>query len=142
MIIEPSFKFIENSQMNIILPFIKLLNKNLTDKLLYDRLDIIIKQNFKCIGIYFNKDIVGVCDIDIFYKFYAGKILELDNFIILPNYRNLDIGKKFIVFIEDFAKKIDCDVIELNSYSNNLKAHKFFKSNTFNVIASHLKKRL
>lgn len=56
----------------------------------------------------------------------TGKYLEIDNFIVNPNYRKKGIGKLLTDFINEKAKELNCTCIVLDAFTGNFEAHKFY----------------
>jgi GNAT superfamily N-acetyltransferase len=101
-----------------------------------------LQQNYRCIDLYDQKKLIGIYGLWIPTKYYAGKHLEVDNVIILPEYQNKNIGTKLMQWIDTFAKENDCVANELNCYVKNDKAHKFWKKQGYKVIALHFQKKI
>ena len=135
------FRFIKNENIHSIIPLLQVLNKKISEEVLKTRLDDMIKQSYQCIGIFDDKQLIGICGIWILTKYYVGKHIEPDNIIILPEYRNKNIGKKLMIWIDEYAKENDCEASELNCYINNTKAHKFWEQEGYEVIALHYQKK-
>jgi GNAT superfamily N-acetyltransferase len=57
---------------------------------------------------------------------WVGKYLELDNIIVREKYRSQGVGKVMFDFLEKKAKEQQCNMLSLDSYTNNFSAHKFF----------------
>ena len=82
-----TFKFIEEENIKTIIPLLQILNRTISEVLLKERLDAMMQENYQCIGIFYEKKLIGICGIWILTKYYVGKHIELDNVIILPQYR-------------------------------------------------------
>jgi GNAT superfamily N-acetyltransferase len=91
------FEFIESKNIYLIIPLLQLLNKNILEEVLKDRLDEMVKQNYLCIGI---------CGLWILTKYYVGKHIELDNIMILPEYQSQNIGHVLMNWVALLLKKI------------------------------------
>jgi GNAT superfamily N-acetyltransferase len=135
------FRFIKNENIYSIIPLLQVLNKKVSEEVLKTRLDEMIKQKYKCIGIFDDKQLVGICGIWILTKYYVGKHIEPDNIVLLPEYRNKNIGKDLMTWIYKYAIENDCKASELNCYIHNTKAHKFFEKEGYKIIASHFQKK-
>jgi GNAT superfamily N-acetyltransferase len=135
------FEFIEEENIFIIIPLLKMLNQNILEEVLRERLDAMMQHNYRCIGIYDDTKLIGICGIWTLIKYYIGKHIELDNIIILPEYQNKNIGTKLMVWIEIYAKDNDCVASELNCYVGNKDAHRFWEKEGYEVIALHFQKK-
>jgi len=93
----------------------------------YDvELDVMIPNNYGQAGVYINDECVGLTGYWIGSKLWCGKYLELDNVVISEKHRSKGIGKVLFDFMEEMAKKENCTMLSLDSYTTNFKAHKFF----------------
>ncbi len=136
-----TFEFIKEEDIYSIIPFLQLLDPKIPAKTLQSRLDAMIKQDYRCIGIYETQKLIGICGIWTLTKYYIGKHLEIDNIIILPEYHSQGIGSDLMLWIDDYAKENDCLATELNCYIHNEKAHKFWAQKGYNKIALHFQKK-
>lgn len=137
-----TFNFIPEEDIYSIIPFLHILNKNIPEEILKERLDEMIKYNYKCIGIFDEKQLIGICGIWILVKYYVGKHIEPDNVIILPEYRSKNIGKKLMHYIEEYAKNIGCIASELNCYIQNEEGKKFWEQEGYKAIGYHFQKTI
>jgi len=135
------FKLIAKEEMKVIIPFWQLLNKNIPTKVLEHRLDAMIEENYQCIGIYKEDELIGVCGIWILTKYYVGRHIEPDNLIILKPYQGQGIGERLMEWIETFAQKNDCVAGELNCYISNKSAQKFWEAQGYEAIGYHYQKK-
>jgi GNAT superfamily N-acetyltransferase len=135
------FRFIKNENIHSIIPLLQVLNEKISEEVLKNRLEEMLKQNYQCIGIFDKKQLVGICGIWILTKYYVGKHIEPDNIIILPEYQGKNIGKELMTWIYNYAKENCCEASELNCYVNNDKAHKFLEKEGYEVIGLHYQKK-
>jgi len=54
----------------------------------------------------------------------AGRV---DDLFVYPEYRSKNIGRLLMNKIEDYFKSKNCDVIKLNVFAPNIRAHEFYK---------------
>ena len=137
-----SIQFIPTQQLQEIIPFWQLLDHNLSEEILLERLEEMIHQGYKCVGIYHQNKLIGVSGIWILIKYYIGKHLELDNVIILPEYQSKGIGKQLYTWILTYAKSIKCNSIELNCYVSNHAAQRFWINQGLDIAGYHFQKKL
>lgn len=135
------FRFIEENEIYSIIPLLKVLSNTIPDEVLKQRLDEMLTQGYKCIGIFDGDYLIGICGIWILTKYYVGKHIEPDNVIISPEYQNQNLGTKLMAWIYDYAKRNGCVASELNCYINNKEAHKFWEKEGYEVIALHFQKK-
>lgn len=55
----------------------------------------------------------------------AGRVIEL---YVDDNYRGSGIGKQLMAKIEDYLKSIGCDVVKVEVFGPNIKAHQFYNN--------------
>lgn len=132
-------ELIPTQEIRSIIPLVKYLN-GLEESVLVERLEEMMKNNYQCVGVYDNGNLIGICGIWILTKFYIGKHLEPDNVIIHPEYRNKGIGELMMKWIEEYAEKLNCNAIELNAYIENTRGVEFWKKNGFYIRGHHFQK--
>jgi GNAT superfamily N-acetyltransferase len=122
--------------------FIKQLTPELSQKEMRTYLDFMLPMGYRIFGVYDGKKIIGCTGIWTGAKFYCGKYLEIDNFILDKKYRSKGIGKLVTDFILKLAKKEKCKVIMLDAYTTNHASHKFYLREGFIVKGFHFIKFL
>ena len=60
-----------------------------------------------------------------------NKQLFIEDLIVDESYRSQGIGKALLQNAVDYARINNCNVVELTSYIDNEKAHKFYETNNF-----------
>ena len=134
-------KLIEPNEMEIIIPLILTLDTNLTENQLKQRLPKMIANNYSCIGVYDEKKLVGISGFWIIQKYYIEQYIEPDNVVIDLNYRGKGIGEMMSEWLDNYAKKINCVAANLNVYTTNDKAIRFWINRGYKIISFHLQKR-
>lgn len=99
-------------------------------------------QNYICFGIFSNEELVGISSAWTTVRLYSGKQLEVDNVIIDKQQQSKGLGKLFFEYIENWAKEKEYKTIELNTYVQNSKSHKFYFNLGFDILGFHFLKRL
>ena len=61
----------------------------------------------------------------------GGRVGNLEDFVVLPEYRNSGIGSKLLSYALNFAKKRGCQRITLLTDDDNQDAHRFYLRNGF-----------
>jgi len=136
-----TIQLIDTSEIHSIIPLLQILNKNISEEILKERLDAMIKQGYQCVGAFDNGKLIGACGLWILTKYYVGRHVEPDNMIIDPDYRNQKIGSKLMQWIDQFAKEQGCVASELNCYVDNTKAQEFYKRENYEIIGVHFQKK-
>ena len=119
------------------------LNKKDSFELQQSRLERMFNYpSYNCFGWRENGQLLAVSGTWITERIYSGKQLEIDHFVVNPQFRSQGIGKAFIQEIEKLAIKNDCLKMELNAYVNNSGAHKFYLNEGYRVLGFHFQKDL
>lgn len=135
-------KFIENKNIETIIPLLKILNDNISDEILANRLKEMIAQGYKCVGVYTGSKLIGICGIWVITKYYVGKHIEPDNMVFLPSHRSQGLGKTLMKWVHNYGLSIGCETSELNCYLKNTKSQKFWESEGYEKIAYHYQKSI
>jgi GNAT superfamily N-acetyltransferase len=126
-----------------IIPLLQELGEEeVSEKLLEERILEMVNQNYECLGIYDAEKLIGVCGMWFQTRHYAGKSLEVDHVIITKAYQNQGIGKLLMDHVYAYAKKKDCQWVELNTYVHNFPSHKFYYNKGFVAKGYHFIKKL
>lgn len=132
---------IKPSEMEVIIPLILLLDKNLTEKQLKIRLPKMIANNYSCIGVYDQDKLVGISGFWIIQKYYIEQYIEPYNVVIDPTYRGQGIGEMMSEWLDNYAKDLGCVAANLNVYTTNEKAIRFWINRGYKIISFHLQKK-
>jgi len=137
------FKILSNKELNKIAVLGQQLNSKLTlDEIQSCLHQMFSQQNYMCFGAYLNDELVGVSSGWTTVRFYSGKQLEVDNVIIDASVQSKGIGKQFFHYIENWAKENDYKTIELNTYVQNSRSHKFYFNLGFSILGFHFWKKI
>jgi GNAT superfamily N-acetyltransferase len=105
---------------------IKFLYPNMTIERYEGFLSDMIPKNYKQVAVFDGETCVGLTGFWFGTKLWTGKYLEIDNFIVHPDYRKNGIGKLLTNFIHEKAKELNCTCIVLDAFTGNFVAHKFY----------------
>jgi GNAT superfamily N-acetyltransferase len=89
-------------------------------------LEDMIPKNYRQVAIFENNICVGMTGFWFGTKLWTGKYVEIDNFIVHPDYRKRGIGKIISEFIDNKAKELNCTCIVLDAFTGNFTAHRFY----------------
>src|SRR5215467_11664223 len=95
---------------------------------------------YHCLGLWQNEKLVAISNGWITVRFYSGKQLEVDNVIVDPDQRSKGIGKYFFSYIHEWAREHGCNTVELNTYVQNSKSHKFYFNEGYAILGFHFQK--
>lgn len=105
---------------------IKFLYPNMTIERYEGFLSDMIPKNYKQVAVFNEDKCVGLTGFWFGTKLWTGKYLEIDNFIVHPDYRKNGIGKLLTDFIDEKAKELHCTCVVLDAFTGNFVAHKFY----------------
>ena len=137
-----SFKLLTEAAKPDIIPFLKLLNDTIADTVLETRLAEMFAQNYKCVGVFDGDVLIGLSGLWILTKYYVGRHIEPDNVIIHPEYRGTGVGELLMQWIHDYAVAQGCTASELNCYTSNHAAQKFWANQGYKLLGFHYQKKL
>ncbi|WP_299525109.1 GNAT family N-acetyltransferase [uncultured Lutibacter sp.] len=135
-------KLIETPHILTALPLLVELNESTPKHLLEKRLLEMTTQNYKCVGLYINKNLVGISGLWFLTRHYCGRTIEPDHVIISKKYRNKGLGKLLFEWIYKYATDNGYESIELNTYIENIKSHNFYENEDFKKLGFHFLKKL
>lgn len=135
-------ELIKKENILSIIPLLKILNTNISEDTLKERLAEMVSQGYECVGVYENKMLIGICGLWILTKYYVGKYIEPDNMVFLPKYRSMGLGKKLMAWVYDYGKSQGCIASELNCYFPNEPGQKFWEREGYKAIAYHYQKSI
>ncbi|WP_396191156.1 GNAT family N-acetyltransferase [Flavobacterium sp.] len=105
---------------------IKFLYPNMTIERYEGFLSDMIPKNYKQVAVFNEDKCIGLTGFWFGTKLWTGKYLEIDNFIVHPDYRKNGIGKLLTDFIDEKAKELNCTCIVLDAFTGNFDAHRFY----------------
>ncbi len=140
---ELSLKTLNEDSLDQIVQLTKLLNPNMAIAELKTRLTKMFSfDNYTCFGLFEDDQLIGISSGWITVRLYSNKQLELDNVIIDEGIQSKGYGKVFIQKIEAWAKANDCQTVELKTYVENGRSHKFYFNQGFHILGFHFQKSI
>lgn len=97
---------------------------------------------YHCFGLFQDGRLVAFTNGWITVRFYSGKQLEVDNVIVDQDQRSKGVGKYFFARIQEWATEHGCKTIELNTFVQNSKSHKFYYNEGYVILGFHFQKKL
>ncbi|MEE9350378.1 MAG: GNAT family N-acetyltransferase [Flavobacteriaceae bacterium] len=138
-----SVKLLKQDDLEQIVRLTKQLNPDISIVELKNRQTKMFKfDTYHCFGFFVNGKLIGVSSGWITVRLYSDKQLEIDNVIIDNSLQSKGYGKLFMNEIEIWAKNNNCKTIELNTYVQNEKSHKFYFNQGFHILGFHFQKHL
>ncbi|WP_286968055.1 GNAT family N-acetyltransferase [Flavobacterium sp. UBA4854] len=85
-----------------------------------------VPHNYIQIAVFENDTCLGLTGCWSATKLWTGKYLEIDNFVVNPEFRSRGIGKMLTDYIEKKAIELNCSSIVLDAFTGNFGAHRFY----------------
>lgn len=108
------------------LPVVKELYPNLDADNYKTMLEKMILANYAQVGVFLNDQCIAISGYWLGTKLWCGAYLELDNVIVCEAARGTGAGKLIQQYLEQKAKTLSCNLMALDAYTNNFKAHRFY----------------
>lgn len=105
---------------------LKFLYPNMTSERYELFLTDMIPRDYKQVAIFENETCIGLSGFWFGTKLWTGKYIEIDNFVVHPEYRKKGIGKVLTKFIDEKAADLNCTCIVLDAFTGNFPAHQFY----------------
>ncbi|MFM6945582.1 MAG: GNAT family N-acetyltransferase [Flavobacteriales bacterium] len=132
----------DKSAMLANLPVLQELYPSLTAEQYSQELELMLPHNYGQLVVFDGSICVAVCGFWIGNKLWIGKYLELDNIVVAEAYRSRGVGELIFKYLEQKAQEEGCNMLALDSYTTNFKAHKFFYNQGFSPKGFHFIKLL
>ncbi|WP_343588970.1 GNAT family N-acetyltransferase [Flavobacterium sp.] len=85
-----------------------------------------VPHNYIQIAVFENDTCLGLTGCWSATKLWTGKYLEIDNFVVNPEFRSRGIGKMLTDYIEKKAIELNCSSIVLDAFTGNFGAQRFY----------------
>lgn len=105
---------------------IRFLYPNISEEKYEAYLSQMVPHNYTQIGVFDEQQCLGITGCWSATKLWTGKYLEIDNFVVHPDYRSKGIGKLLTDYIEQKANSLECSSIVLDAFTGNFGAHRFY----------------
>lgn len=102
--------------------------------------EMIAMNDFKMIGAFLGDEIIGVAGYWVLRMLYCGRYIQISSFIVDEEKRGFGIGKKILREIEKIGKKLNCEKVILDSFTENKKSHSLYFKEDFHIRGFHFMK--
>jgi GNAT superfamily N-acetyltransferase len=123
-------------------PLLTQLNPNMSEARFREALAEMLPRGYRCIGAFEAGVMIGVCGFTLGYRFWCGRQLDLDNFVIDAAARGKQVGQKMLRWLEALAAREQCHIIVLDSYATATDAHRFYHREGYTILGYHFVKKL
>lgn len=140
-----SYKFqllTQKSEMLPHYPLIRQLSPGVSEERYAFLLDDMLAHGYRMAAVFEAETCVGVSGIWVATKIYSGRYLEMDNVVVADTHRSKGIGKLLTDFVVGIARAENCEMVMLDAYLENEKAHSFYEREGFVKRGYHFLKRL
>ena len=137
------FKIIPADQIATVIPLVNIMAKdNFSDAVLLQRFKEMTTQNYECVGVYVDQQLIAVAGMWFCTRHYSGRSVEVDHVCVDNEIRNQGIGTKLMEWIQTYVKKKGCETIELNTYIENSLSQDFYSRQGFKKLGFHYLKSI
>ena len=125
-------------EMKASLSIIQELYPAMTPEKYHSLLEEVVPHNYKQLVVLDGNNMVGISGFWIATKIWCGKYLELDNVVVLADYRSKGIGKLMTDYLYQKALENDCTMLALDVYTDNYKGIKFYMNEGYIARGFHM----
>lgn len=131
-----------DAEFETIFPLIQQLNPALEKAEFNTRLVHMRKAGYRCVGAYDGDVLVGISGFWVGWRFWCGKYIDIDNFVVDEAIRGKGVGKLLLAWVEAKGREEGCDQAVLDAYMTNFTANRFYVTNHFLQLGYHMIKPL
>ena len=121
----------QKAEMAPLYPLIRQLSPKVTEERYLYLLDDMLAHGYRMVAAYEGENCVGLAGIWTGTKIYSGKYMELDNVVVAETHRSLGIGKMLCDFATALALREGVEMMMLDAYRENYRAHAFYERDGF-----------
>ncbi len=99
---------------------------NLTHGYYDEMLTSMIPCNYGQVAVFDGEECIGISGYWQGTKIWCGKYIELDNVVVKKSARGTGAGKLMQEYLQAKAEETNCNIMVLDAYSHNFKAHRFY----------------
>jgi ribosomal protein S18 acetylase RimI-like enzyme len=130
------------SEMVAQIDTIRLLYPEMTTEKYATYLNSMVSNGYQQVAIFENDQCVALSGFWYNIKLWTGPYLEIDNFIVHPQYRKKSLGKQITDFIDAKAQELSCTCIVLDAFTSNFTAHRFYYNQGYEPRGFHFIKTI
>ena len=112
-------------------PLIRQLSPGVTEERYAHLLDDMLAHGYRMAAVFEGGACIGLSGFWVSTKIYSGRYMELDNVVIDAAHRSRGIGKILYDFLYEIAVREGCEMLMLDAYMENEKAHTFYEREGF-----------
>ncbi len=108
------------------LPVIQTLYPDIDAVTYSELLDGMLPNTYAQLAIFNKEECIGIAGYWLNTRLWCGKYLDMDNVVVLAEYRGRGIGTLMLKKLEEIAKQENCKKIVLDAYVDNYAAVRFY----------------
>lgn len=129
---------VQKAEMAPLYPLIRQLSPKVSEERYLKLLEDMLTRGYRMAAIFEDGACVGLTGIWIGTKIYSGKYMELDNVVVAETHRSKGIGKLLCDYATALALEEGVEMIMLDAYRENYRAHAFYEREGFVRRGFHL----
>jgi GNAT superfamily N-acetyltransferase len=137
-----SIRELAPQEMPVIFPLIAQLNPELTRREFDRCLKEMLANNYRCVGAYEGKKLIGVMGLWLSSRFWCGRFLEADNVVVDKNARSAGVGQLMMAWLDKEAKRLKCSIVKADAYTSNFDSHRFYLRERYVILGFSFVKKL
>ena|SRR6218665_1177753 len=122
-------KILELHTLEEMLPHLNVIQElypEITEEYYEDLLEKMIPHNYHQLAVFKDNECIAISGYWIGRKLWCGLYLELDNVVVKQSERGTGAGKLMEQHLNEKAKKLGANIMVLDAYTSNFKAHRFY----------------
>lgn len=127
-------------EMPSIWPLIAEHNPGMRKPLFSRRLKAMQALGYHAVAAFEGSRMIAVSGFWLGMRFWCGRHLEVDNFIVTATHRRSGIGAELLRWLEQKAQAECCELMGLDVYSDSFLAHRFYHRHGFVMTGYHMTK--
>lgn len=136
----PTIRELAQAEIASILPLVQWQNPALTPALFQQRLAAMLPLGYRAVGVFDGDALVGCSGFWLRTRFWCGREMDIDNFIIAPSHQGQKLGEQLCAWLEKQAIAEQCDLMVLDAYIDNFLASRFYHRQGFVATGHHYTK--
>lgn len=122
--------------------FVRLLEPELSVALISARLTEMVGQGYGCAGVFDAERLLGIAGFSTRTHCFSGRVMYVENVVFSPEARNQGAGKVLMIWLENLARELGCEMLTLDAYARNERARAFYARLGYDPRGVHFVKEL